>query len=51
MYPNKTNFEKIKKAQIIAKNNNLEVASPIDGYLLMPLYQKIGNEGFYIICK
>tara|TARA_B100000530_G_scaffold266817_1_gene179498 strand:- start:184 stop:1371 length:1188 start_codon:yes stop_codon:yes gene_type:complete len=51
MYPNMRNFEKIKKGQIIAKNNNLEVASPIDGYLLMPLYQKIGNEGFYIICK
>ena len=51
MNPNMRNFEKINKGQIIAKNNNLEVSSPIDGYLLMPLYQKKGNEGFYIICK
>ena len=51
MNPNMQNFENIKKGQIIASDNNGPVKSPCNGHLLMPLYQKEGREGFYIINK
>ena len=51
MNPNMQNFEKITKNQIIASNRNGPIKSPYDGFLLMPLYQKEGKEGFYIIQK
>ncbi|MAQ32118.1 MAG: hypothetical protein CMD26_05275 [Flavobacteriales bacterium] len=51
MHPNIQNFEKIQKNQIIAEDINGKVAAPIDGHILMPLYQEKGTEGFYIIKK
>jgi len=51
MHPNMSNFEKIKKGQIIGNDINGPVKSPLEGHLLMPLYQKQGNEGFYIVKK
>ena len=51
MNPNMQNFEQIKKNQIIGSDKNGMVKSPYDGFLLMPLYQKEGKEGFYIITK
>jgi len=51
MNPNMRNFEKIKKGQIIGHSNHGPVKSPYEGYLLMPLYQKHGKEGFYLIDK
>jgi len=49
MNPNMQNFEKIKKGQIIAHNKMKPIKAPIDGYLLMPLYQSKGTEGFYLV--
>jgi len=49
MNPNMYNFEEIEKNQIIAQDKNGIISSPKKGYLLMPLYQEKGNEGFYII--
>ena len=51
MNPNMRNFEKITKGQIIAQNDKGPIISPISGYLLMPLYQEKGTEGFYILQK
>ncbi|MBE37382.1 MAG: hypothetical protein CMP50_01820 [Flavobacteriales bacterium] len=51
MNPNMRNFEKIKKGQIVGHSNHGPVKSPYEGYLLMPLYQKQGKEGFYLIDK
>ena len=51
MNPNMQNFEKIEKNQIIGHDKNGPVQSPANGYLLMPLYQEQGNEGFYIVQK
>jgi succinylglutamate desuccinylase len=51
MNPNMRNFEKIKKGQVVGHDNNGPVNSPHAGYLLMPLYQKQGKEGFYLINK
>ena len=49
MNPNMQNFEKIEKGEIIANAKNGPIKSPYNGYLLMPLYQEQGEEGFYII--
>tara|TARA_B100000579_G_scaffold214240_1_gene175177 strand:- start:7386 stop:10157 length:2772 start_codon:yes stop_codon:yes gene_type:complete len=51
MNPNMQNFEKLKKGQSIARNQDGPITAPMNGYLLMPLYQKQGKEGFYIIAK
>ena len=49
MNPNMTNFQKIKKGEVVGHDKKGEVKSPKEGYLLMPLYQTKGTEGFYII--
>lgn len=49
MKPNVTNFQVIKKGEILGRDNTGDVLSPFDGKILMPLYQEQGNEGFYII--
>ena len=51
MNPNMQNFEKLKKGQSIARNQDGPITAPMNGHLLMPLYQKQGEEGFYIITK
>jgi len=43
------NFEPVVQGQVLAKDKNGEILSPSNGLLLMPLYQKLGEEGFYII--
>lgn len=43
------NFEVIRKDQVLGTDIRGEVKAPIDGYLLMPLYQKMGSDGFFII--
>jgi succinylglutamate desuccinylase len=43
------NFQPVAKGEIIASDNNGEVTVPVDGYLLMPLYQKQGDEGFFVV--
>lgn len=42
-------FESIKKGTKLALSNNKELVSPFKGSIFMPLYQKRGAEGFFII--
>lgn len=49
MLPGYKNFQKVKKGEIIAKDENGDVAVQGDGMLLMPLYQEQGEDGFFII--
>lgn len=42
-------FEPIKKGTLLAVSNNNKVTSPYNGRIFMPLYQKRGSEGFFII--
>ncbi len=49
MEPGFTNFQRIFKGQVLAKNNKGDVLSPVDGNIFMPLYQKQGNDGFFIV--
>ena len=42
-------FEKITKGTELAVNNSKEIKSKYNGNIFMPLYQKKGAEGFFII--
>ncbi len=45
------NFEKIKKDQELAKSNGNDIFAVMDGRIFMPLYQELGNDGFFIITR
>ncbi|HEX8268229.1 MAG TPA: succinylglutamate desuccinylase/aspartoacylase family protein [Pyrinomonadaceae bacterium] len=42
------NFDPIKRGQILAKNKNGVIKAIESGLILMPLYQKQGEDGFFI---
>ncbi|MET7028716.1 succinylglutamate desuccinylase/aspartoacylase family protein [Sediminicola luteus] len=44
-------FEKIAKGQVIAREKEGEVRTPRAGRIFMPLYQKQGEDGFFLIKK
>ena len=37
--------------EILADNTNGTVRAPVSGRLLMPLYQKQGDDGFFIVTE
>lgn len=43
------NFQKIKKGELLAKQNGNEVKSEWDAHIFMPLYQSQGNDGFFVV--
>lgn len=43
------NFEPIKKNELLAKSNGELIKSPRKGRIFMPLYQKLGEDGFFIL--
>ncbi|MEP1782570.1 succinylglutamate desuccinylase/aspartoacylase family protein [Reichenbachiella sp.] len=49
MNPGYTNFQKIHKNEFLAVHNYEEVRAKESGRIFMPLYQKLGNDGFFII--
>ncbi len=49
MRPGFKNFQKISKGEILADDRNGPIACELDGLILMPLYQKQGDDGFFII--
>ncbi|NEN24840.1 aspartoacylase [Cryomorpha ignava] len=51
MIPGFGNFQSIKANQLLAKLDGQPVLSPQKGLIFMPLYQKLGNDGFFIIEK
>ncbi|MBV7269112.1 succinylglutamate desuccinylase/aspartoacylase family protein [Winogradskyella sp. WHY3] len=42
-------FENIKKGRLLAISDGIEIHSRFNAKLFMPLYQKSGNDGFFII--
>jgi len=48
MRPGFGSFEPVVSGQVIADDASGSVAVPSDGFLLMPLYQKLGNDGFFV---
>lgn len=51
MIPGFGNFQPIKKNQLLARLDGEPLLSPQKGLIFMPLYQKQGNDGFFIIEK
>lgn len=49
MRPGYQNFQPIKKGEWLASDQNGKIVARCDGYILMPLYQNQGNDGFFII--
>ena len=49
MKPGFHNFKAVKKGDVLARDNGQLVTSPIDGLILMPLYQSQGEDGFFIV--
>lgn len=49
MLPGYTNFQPISKGELLAHDKNGPIYSPRDGMILMPLYQKQGEDGFFIV--
>ncbi len=49
MEPGYLNFQDIRKGEVLAKNSGGEIRSPENGKIFMPLYQKQGNDGFFVI--
>ena len=43
------NFQKVQKRENLAIHNGKEIRSPENGKIFMPLYQKQGNDGFFVI--
>jgi succinylglutamate desuccinylase len=49
MRPGYTNFQPIKKGEWLANDVNGQIRAQCDGFILMPLYQKQGDDGFFIV--
>jgi len=49
MMPGFSNFQEVKKDEILAHQDNVVIKAPRDASLLMPRYQKRGTDGFFLI--
>jgi hypothetical protein len=49
MEPGFTNFQPIKKGQLLAKNNGRQIVAQENAQIFMPLYQGKGDDGFFAI--
>jgi succinylglutamate desuccinylase len=49
MNPGYQNFQTIKVGEDLANDKHGKVTSHLNGLILMPLYQKKGNDGFFIV--
>ena len=49
MNPGYESFQDVEKGSLLAKSNQEDIRSEYDAKLFMPLYQKSGREGFFII--
>jgi len=51
MHPGFRNFSPIKEGDYLADDTHGKILSPLTGYILMPLYQIQGSEGFFIVTE
>ena len=42
------NFQRVHKGDLLGRDIEGDVIAPHSGYIMMPLYQKQGEEGFFI---
>ena len=48
MEPGFTNFEPVRRGQLLAHDRNGEIAARETGLVLLPLYQGLGDDGFFL---
>jgi succinylglutamate desuccinylase len=48
MAPGFRHFDRVTKGRVLARDVRGDVVAPVDGYVLMPLYQATGSDGFFI---
>ena len=51
MDPNYSNFVPIKKGEVLARDRNGAISAERNGRIFMPLYQPVGEDGFFIVRK
>jgi len=49
MHPGFRGFDRVRGGEILAADASGEIHAPTDGFLLMPLYQELGDDGFFIV--
>ncbi|MEN8143658.1 MAG: succinylglutamate desuccinylase/aspartoacylase family protein [Gemmatimonadota bacterium] len=49
MRPGYRNFQKVEQGEVVADNRRGEISVPEDGYLFLPLYQAMGDDGLFIV--
>ncbi len=49
MNPGYKNFHPLRKGDVVAKNEHGPITAPMDGLILMPKYQELGDDGFFIV--
>jgi succinylglutamate desuccinylase len=49
MRPGYLNFQKVAEGEIVASDDAGPIRVPERGLLLMPLYQKLGEDGFFVV--
>ncbi len=49
MDPGVINFQEIERGQLLARNRFRKIHAPESGRIFMPLYQKQGRDGFFIV--
>lgn len=48
MLPGYQNLQPVHAGQVLAEDERGPVVAPADGWILLPLYQPVGNDGFFI---
>jgi len=49
MRPGYINFQRVRRGEFIASDRYGKITAPMDGLIFMPLYQRTGNDGFFIV--
>jgi succinylglutamate desuccinylase len=47
MAPGFTNLDRARRGQLLARDRRGEIRAPNDGFVILPLYQGQGNDGFF----
>lgn len=49
MKPGYKNFQPLKAGEIVAENEHGPITTPVNGLILMPKYQPLGDDGFFVV--
>lgn len=49
MEPGWHNFQRVKEGDLLAQSNGIPLYAPDDSFVLMPLYQRKGSDGYFLV--